>query len=59
MFFNFLDNNTSLKEAFEVIKKEKMMLNVNLSKYRLMSTRFEFGNITDNSLSSFNTEFKN
>lgn len=46
------------KDAFEVVKKENLMLNIKLAYYKLMSTTLEYGEVINESLSSFNNEFQ-
>ena len=54
-FFNFLDQNIILKETLERVKKENIILNDNLTQYKLLGLNKDLNDI---SIYDFSIDFQ-
>ncbi|XP_021774596.1 uncharacterized protein LOC110738494 [Chenopodium quinoa] len=58
-FFDLLDRNTMLKETLERVKNENIMLNVELTQYKLLCTNIDSNNALQLPLVTFNDDLEN
>ncbi|XP_021756126.1 coiled-coil domain-containing protein 186-like [Chenopodium quinoa] len=58
-FFDLLDRNTMLKETLERVKNENIMLNVELTQYKLLCTNIDSNSALQLPLVTFNDDLEN
>ncbi|XP_021723961.1 uncharacterized protein LOC110691350 [Chenopodium quinoa] len=58
-FFDLLDRNTMLKETLERVKTENIMLNVELTQYKLLFTNIDSNSALQLPLVTFNDDLEN
>ncbi|XP_021731313.1 coiled-coil domain-containing protein 186-like [Chenopodium quinoa] len=58
-FFDLLDKNTMLKDSLERVKNENIILNVELTQYKLLCTNIDSNNALQLSLVTFNDDLEN
>ncbi|XP_021753763.1 coiled-coil domain-containing protein 186-like [Chenopodium quinoa] len=58
-FFDLLDRNSMLKETLERVKNENIMLNVEMTQYKLLCTNIDSNNALQLPLVTFNDDLEN
>ncbi|XP_021768489.1 coiled-coil domain-containing protein 186-like [Chenopodium quinoa] len=58
-FFDLLDRNSMLKETLERVKNENIMLNIDLTQYKLLCTNIDSNNVLQLPLVTFNDDLEN